>query len=89
MNNQEAGSIAWSPEELDVTNLIMDGENEITIKIVGSLKNTFGQFYDKKLSWIYGPHGWNNAPDHQPAFDKYHLKDYGLIEPFDLMTTTK
>jgi hypothetical protein len=49
------------------------------------LKNTFGEFYKKEKSWIYGPHGWNKAPEHQPAFDKYHINEYGLFEPFELL----
>ncbi len=85
VNNKEAGIIAWEPEELDITELLSEGENEITVRIVGSLKNTFGEFYREKKSWIYGPHGWNNAPEHQPAFDKYYMNDYGLFEPFDLI----
>ena len=87
VNNEKAGIIAWSPEELDITNLLKEGENEITIRIVGSLKNTFGQFYQKEENWIYGPHGWNNAPKHQPDYDQYYLPDYGLMEPFELVRT--
>lgn len=85
VNNQEAGIIAWEPEELAITDLLSEGENEITVRVVGSLKNTFGEFYREKTSWIYGPHGWNNAPEHQPAFDKYYIPDYGPFEPFELM----
>ncbi len=85
VNNQKAGIIGWSPEELNVTDLLTDGENKITVRVVGSLKNTFGEFYREKKSWIYGPHGWNNAPEHQPAFDKYYVNDYGLFEPFELL----
>jgi hypothetical protein len=85
VNGEEAGIIAWEPEELDITKFLSEGENEITVRVVGSLKNTFGEFYREKTSWIYGPHGWNNAPEHQPAFDKYYIPDYGLFEPFELL----
>lgn len=89
VNNNEAGIIAWPPEEIDVTGLLKEGENEITVRVVGSLKNTFGEFYREKENWIYGPHGWNNAPENQPAFDKYHINDYGLFEPFELLKATQ
>jgi len=89
VNGKEAGVIAWEPEELDVTELLADGENEITVRVVGSLKNTFGEFYRKEKNWIYGPHGWNNAPEHQPAYDKYYLNDYGLFENFKLISYEK
>jgi hypothetical protein len=85
VNNQEAEIIAWEPEELDITELLSEGENEITVRVVGSLKNTFGEFYREKTNWIYGPHGWNNAPEHQPGFDSYYIPDYGLFEPFELL----
>lgn len=85
VNNQSAGVIAWQPNELDVTSLLKDGENEITVKVIGSLKNTFGFFYQKNDSWIFGPHSWNYAPKNIPAASEYFLMDYGLIEPFDLL----
>ncbi len=87
VNNQEAGIIAWPPEELDVTELCNEGENEITIRVVGSLKNTFGYFYADNQKWINGPHDWNYAPENQPGFDQYYLMDYGLFNPFELWKT--
>jgi hypothetical protein len=85
VNNQSAGLIAWQPNELDITSLLKDGENEITVKITGSLKNTFGFFYQKNDNWIFGPHSWNDAPKKVPAASEYYLMDYGLIEPFKLI----
>jgi hypothetical protein len=85
VNGEEAGIIAWEPEELDISRFLSEGENEITVRVVGSLKNTFGEFYREKTNWIYGPHGWNNAPEHQPGFDSYYIPDYGLFEPFELL----
>jgi hypothetical protein len=89
VNNKDAGIIAWSPEELDVTELLVEGENEITVRVVGSLKNTFGHFYQKEQKWIYGPGDWNKAPKHQPAYDQYNQIDYGLFEPFELLKSDK
>jgi hypothetical protein len=85
VNNQSAGVIAWQPNELDVTSLLKEGENEITVKVIGSLKNTFGFFYQKNDSWIFGPHSWNYAPKNIPAASEYFLMDYGLMEPFELL----
>jgi hypothetical protein len=85
VNDKKAGIIAWEPEELDITEFLTDGENDITVRVVGSLKNTFGEFYRANKSWIYGPHGWNNAPENPPSFDKYYLPDYGLFEPFEVL----
>jgi hypothetical protein len=85
VNGQPAGLIAWQPNELDITPLLKDGTNEITVKVTGSLKNTFGFFYQKNDGWIFGPGSWNNAPEKVPAASEYFLMDYGLMEPFELI----
>ncbi len=85
VNGQSAGLIAWLPNELDVTSMIKDGANEITVKVIGSLKNTFGFFYKENKDWIFGPHSWNDAPAKIPAASEYFLMDYGLMEPFSLV----
>lgn len=86
VNGQPAGLIAWQPDELDVTGLLKKGENEITVKVTGSLKNTFGFFYQDNKNWIFGPHSWNYAPEKVPAGSEYFLMDYGLMEPFQLVS---
>ncbi len=85
VNGQSADVIAWQTSELNVTDLLKDGENEITVKVIGSLKNTFGFFYKPNNDWIFGPHSWNYAPEKVPAASEYFLMDYGLMEPFDLV----
>jgi hypothetical protein len=85
VNGKSAGLIAWQPNELDVTSLLKEGENEITVKITGSLKNTFGFFYQKNDNWIFGPHSWNYSPEKVPAASEYYLMDYGLFGPFQLV----
>ncbi len=85
VNGQSAGLMAWQPNELDVTSLLEEGENEITVKVVGSLKNTFGFFYQNNDNWIFGPHSWNYAPEVNPSGADYFLMDYGLMEPFELL----
>ena len=85
VNGQSAGLISWQPYELDVTSLLKEGKNEISVKVTGSLKNTFGFFYQKNDGWIFGPHSWNFAPEKAPGSDAYYLMDYGLMEPFELI----
>ncbi|MEA4981687.1 MAG: glycosyl hydrolase [Paludibacter sp.] len=84
VNGKTAGLIAWQPEELDVTSLLKNGTNEITIKVTGSLKNTFGFFFQKNSGWLFGPGTWNNAPEHAPDAKGYFLMDYGMMEVFEL-----
>ncbi len=86
VNGEKAGLITWYPNELNVEPYIREGGNEIMVKVVGSLKNTFGYFYkDSKKAWINGPGDWNEAPEKIPSPDKYFLMDYGLFEPFSLL----
>ena len=85
VNGKSAGVIAWQPNELNVMPLLNDGENEITVKVIGSLKNTFGFFYNDNNNWIFGPTSWNYAPKKVPAASEYYLMDYGLFEPFQLV----
>lgn len=85
VNGQSAGLVAWQPDELDVSPMLKDGENEITVKVTGSLKNTFGFFYKPNTNWIFGPGDWNDAPEKQPDASAYFLMDYGMMEPFELV----
>jgi len=85
VNGQSAGIIVFPPDELDVTPLLKKGENEITVTVCGSLKNTFGPFHDNSDTWIVGPHSWIRAPGHQPSGQSYFLNDYGLTGPFRLV----
>lgn len=48
VNGKKAGVIAWRPYEIDVTPLLRQGDNEIVVKVTGSLKNTFGFFLHQK-----------------------------------------
>ena len=85
VNGLPAGIIAWQPDELDVTSFLTDGENEVVVKVCGSLKNTFGFFYNNNDNWIFGPHSWNEAPEKIPSASEYFLVDYGLYQPFELL----
>jgi len=85
VNGQKAGQICWPPYELQVGHLLKEGENEITIKVTGSLKNTFGHFFRTRYRVLNGPGDWNQAPDEIPSLEQYSLMDYGLYEPFELL----
>ncbi|MCX6227907.1 MAG: hypothetical protein NTV75_01785, partial [Bacteroidia bacterium] len=85
VNKKKAGAIAYPPYELNLTKNIQPGQNEITVKVIGSLKNTFGYFYKDRERWINGPGDWDVAPDKAPNSAAYFLMDYGLEEPFNLI----
>jgi len=85
VNQKKAGVIAYPPYELNITQYLNEGENEVAVKVVGSLKNTFGYFYKNNNRWINGPGDWDTAPDNIPGLEQYFLMDYGLEEPFSLV----
>ena len=85
VNGRPAGLIPWKPYEVDVTQWMKDGRNDIVVKVVGSLRNTFGFFYPMGRKDLYGPTAWNNAPEKIPLASEYFLIDYGLMEPFELV----
>ena len=85
VNGVRAGQICWPPYELEIESLLEEGENEITVKVVGSLKNTFGHFFRTRYSILNGPHDWNQSPDRIPSLEHYTLMDYGLNESFEVI----
>jgi hypothetical protein len=87
VNGEQAGLIAFAPYELDVTDKMKKGPNEITVRVTGSLKNTFGVFFNKNENWIWGPFSWVKAPETLPLASDYSFRDYGLLEPFKLYCT--
>jgi len=89
VNSKSAGMIAWQPDELDITPFIRNGENEITIKVTGSLKSPFGFFYRESDTRIFGPGSWKDAPEKSPSVSAYFFMNYGLFEPFDIIETKK
>ena len=85
VNKKQVGIIAYPPYELNISKHIIKGNNEISVNVIGSLKNTFGYFYKDSHRWIDGPGDWDTAPDKIPGIGQYFLMDYGLYEPFSLI----
>ena len=85
VNEIKAGTIAYPPYELNISKYLSKDKNEIAVKVVGSLKNTFGYFYKPNNRWINGPGDWDTAPEKISGIKKYFLMDYGLTEPFSLI----
>ena len=84
VNGKTAGIIGWPPYRLDVSNFIQKGENKVEVKIVGSYKNLFGQFYVAARGQI-SPSLMQRAPKEQPAPEEYDLFDYGLFGDLRLL----
>ncbi len=58
VNGLKAGQICWPPYELQIGHMLKEGDNEITVKVVGSLKNTFGHFFKGERFCIVSMRGF-------------------------------
>ncbi|HWR99143.1 MAG TPA: hypothetical protein VN249_00935, partial [Prolixibacteraceae bacterium] len=73
--------------EMELPANFQPGENTVGVEVIGSLKNTFGFFYKSSANrWIIGPGDWDVAPPSLPSEDQYILPDYGLFEPFSMIS---
>ena len=61
VNGRSAGQIIWPPHELEVTDLLREGENEITLRLVSSLRNLLGPHHQERGDnlWV-GPREFSN-----------------------------
>jgi hypothetical protein len=73
------------PYELDITGFVKDGDNSIKVTVTGSLKNTLGPFHGKDILGAARPAMFQKGNEKgYPPGDQYNLRDYGLVEDFDL-----
>jgi hypothetical protein len=59
------------------------GKHEITVNVVGSLKNTLGPHHNVRNRGIVTPWSFKFAPDVQPAGINYDLLSYGLMQDME------
>jgi hypothetical protein len=85
VNKKSAGIIAWQPDELDITELVRDGENEITVTVYGTLKNLLGPHHNGPLRGTAWPASFEAASENQPSGSNYDVIGYGLFNAFMLI----
>ena len=88
VNGVSAGIIAFKPYTLDVSKLIRPGINQISVKVVGSNKNLFGPFHNESSIGFVTPNLYKGTVNY-PAGKDYMQFDYGLYEPFLLLSKSK
>jgi len=84
VNEEHAGIIASEPYELDVTDFLHAGENNIAVTVYSTLRNIFGPKH-KNNRGFSSPWDWMDAPYNQPAGAEYDAVDYGLFSEFYLI----
>lgn len=89
VNGREAGWIAFAPAELDVTDLLVPGANEISAVVIGTLKNTLGPHHnDPPLGRAWPGNFQKGAAGGRPAGSAYSLVAYGLFGDLRLVRQT-
>ena len=84
VNGAEAGIIGWQPNEVDVTDFLVDGANDLRIQVIGHRRNSHGPLHSAK-KW---PHwtGPGEFVSHGDAWiDGYQLVPCGLMKPPELI----
>jgi len=85
LNGKKAGVIVWRPWELDISSLIKEGENQLEIKLVSSLRNLLGPHHLKEVDPIsVGPYSFP-----QIQTDKYSFVPFGLTKPAKIVSKTR
>jgi hypothetical protein len=86
VNGQPAGEILWPPYEVDITEQVAEGENEIEIELVSSLRNLLGPHH---RSTGEPTHTWGTAfdcppdrgrPEHPEELEAKWTDDYFFVQ---------
>ncbi|MCK5775665.1 MAG: hypothetical protein KAH25_05795, partial [Bacteroidales bacterium] len=83
VNNKTTGILGWDGDELNITDFVTIGENNIAIEVYGTLKNTVGPFHDF-VEGFAGPLHWKDAPTKAPNGKQYKFAKYGLTNNFKI-----
>jgi len=85
VNNKSAGVIAWPPYELDITDQVVKGENEISVVVSGSLKNLLGPHHIGVVRGAAWPASFHSGSKNTPSGKSYDVINYGLFKEFVLI----
>ncbi|NOY94914.1 MAG: hypothetical protein GXO81_00800 [Chlorobi bacterium] len=77
-NGEHAGTIALHTDRINVTDFIKEGDNQIEVRITGSLKNLLGPHHNNPKPGLSSPWNWRNVKKYPPG-KEYQLLDYGLM----------
>lgn len=86
VNGQTAGVVYRPPYQCDITRLLKDGSNEVTVIVTGTLKNTLGPHHAGAMRGSAWPHAFTQGPiEGPPPGSAYDTIAYGLFEPFQVI----
>ena len=84
VNGRPAGKILWRPFEIELTDFLKAGWNELEIEVVASRQNTFGPLHEREGDDFIGcgPHNFEGEGVITPELS---LFDYGLLGGAELV----
>lgn len=82
VNGTETDKIMWQPYEVDISDLLVEGENEIEITATGSLRNLLGPFHlaAGENYWVSPPCFFHESPIWSKGLNKNWVDSYCFIE---------
>jgi len=87
VGGKSAGFIFAPPFELDITDSIGPGRNEVSITVFGTLKNTLGPHHNNPPLGTAWPGMFQKGPEGgYPAGSAYSVIGYGLFADFKLLS---
>jgi hypothetical protein len=89
VGDRSAGFIAFEPFELDVTNLLSEGQNKVSVIVYGTLKNTLGPHHNNpQLGTAWPGMFQKGAEGGYPPGLAYQVVGYGLFDDFQVQART-
>ena len=86
VNGRPAGTIAFPPFRLDISDAVVPGTNCIEVDVVGTLKNTLGPHHNAPPLGRAWPGSFQQgAKGGRPPGTEYSFVGYGLFEDFKIL----
>ena len=83
VNGEKAGIIGWKPFETDLSGLMKEGQNNVEVRIIGSLHNLYGPHHIGHTG-VVGPGHWNSVTGKLDC-SRYIFRQYGLEGDFKIL----
>jgi hypothetical protein len=84
VNGLSVGTIAFDPFTLDISKFLKNGNNQIDIEVIGSLKNLLGPHHSSPPPGYVAPALFRKVKGY-PSGKSYSTLDYGLYNEFELI----
>ena len=86
VNGKSAGKVMWQPYTVDLSDLLVAGDNEIEITVTGNLRNLLGPFHlaEGESYWVAPPQFIHNSPiwvggENKDWVDSYCFVEFGIF----------